>query len=176
MNNGTLPQLLCVFPFQIVFRTLVSQILDRTEPLLSTSLSSEVVTVFQYYSYLTSHGVSDLESYLCQLARQGEAAPELLQEAPAGYPVTGEGALILRARPVGPRGTQDPFLRYHSHIPINKVSFWCLSADLSSPRTRILTDGLSTRQGSWVHYTYSRKIAHSVSLYFLPCLFSYLTI
>uniref|UniRef100_A0A2K5RXW6 Rho family-interacting cell polarization regulator 2 n=3 Tax=Cebus imitator TaxID=2715852 RepID=A0A2K5RXW6_CEBIM len=53
-----------------VFRTLVSQILDRAEPLLSTSLSSEVVTVFQYYSYFTSHGVSDLESYLSQLARQ----------------------------------------------------------------------------------------------------------
>ncbi|XP_011513314.1 rho family-interacting cell polarization regulator 2 isoform X9 [Homo sapiens] len=53
-----------------VFRTLVSQILDRAEPLLSSSLSSEVVTVFQYYSYFTSHGVSDLESYLSQLARQ----------------------------------------------------------------------------------------------------------
>nr|XP_027803907.1 rho family-interacting cell polarization regulator 2 isoform X4 [Marmota flaviventris] len=53
-----------------VFRTLVSQILDRTEPLLSASLSSEVVTVFQYCSYFTSHGVSDLESHLCQLARQ----------------------------------------------------------------------------------------------------------
>uniref|UniRef100_F7HUF3 Rho family-interacting cell polarization regulator 2 n=1 Tax=Callithrix jacchus TaxID=9483 RepID=F7HUF3_CALJA len=53
-----------------VFRTLVSQILDRAEPLLSTSLSLEVVTVFQYHSYFTSHGVSDLESYLSQLARQ----------------------------------------------------------------------------------------------------------
>ncbi|XP_012890701.1 PREDICTED: protein FAM65B isoform X1 [Dipodomys ordii] len=53
-----------------VFRTLVSQILDRAEPLLSSSLSSEVVTVFQYYSYFTSHGVNDLESYLSQLARQ----------------------------------------------------------------------------------------------------------
>ncbi|XP_011818195.1 PREDICTED: protein FAM65B isoform X3 [Colobus angolensis palliatus] len=53
-----------------VFQTLVSQILDRAEPLLSSSLSSEVVTVFQYYSYFTSHGVSDLESYLSQLARQ----------------------------------------------------------------------------------------------------------
>ncbi|KAG8520368.1 Rho family-interacting cell polarization regulator 2 [Galemys pyrenaicus] len=53
-----------------VFRTLVSQILDRVEPLLSSSLSSEVITVFQYYSYFTSHGVSDLESYLNQLAKQ----------------------------------------------------------------------------------------------------------
>uniref|UniRef100_A0A5F9CEX9 Rho family-interacting cell polarization regulator 2 n=1 Tax=Oryctolagus cuniculus TaxID=9986 RepID=A0A5F9CEX9_RABIT len=53
-----------------VFRTLVSQILDRAEPLLATSLSSEVVTVFQFYSYFSSHGVSDLESHLSQLARQ----------------------------------------------------------------------------------------------------------
>ncbi|GAB1298013.1 Rho family-interacting cell polarization regulator 2 [Apodemus speciosus] len=53
-----------------VFRTLVSQILDRAEPLTSSSLSSEVITVFQYYSFLTSHGVSDLETYLGQLARQ----------------------------------------------------------------------------------------------------------
>ncbi|XP_005403411.1 PREDICTED: protein FAM65B isoform X6 [Chinchilla lanigera] len=53
-----------------VFQTLVSQILDRAEPLLSSNLSSEIVTVFQYHSYFTSHGVSDLESYLSQLARQ----------------------------------------------------------------------------------------------------------
>uniref|UniRef100_A0A8C6R3V8 Rho family-interacting cell polarization regulator 2 n=1 Tax=Nannospalax galili TaxID=1026970 RepID=A0A8C6R3V8_NANGA len=53
-----------------VFRTLVSQILDRAEPLLSSGLSSEVITVFQYYSFFTSHGVSDLETYLSQLARQ----------------------------------------------------------------------------------------------------------
>ncbi|XP_051050477.1 rho family-interacting cell polarization regulator 2 isoform X2 [Phodopus roborovskii] len=53
-----------------VFRTLVSQILDRSEPLLPSSLSSEVITVFQYYSFFTSHGVSDLETYLSQLARQ----------------------------------------------------------------------------------------------------------
>ncbi|XP_033617781.1 rho family-interacting cell polarization regulator 2 isoform X4 [Fukomys damarensis] len=53
-----------------VFQTLVSQILDRAEPLPSSNLSSEVVTVFQYHSYFTSHGVSDLESYLSQLARQ----------------------------------------------------------------------------------------------------------
>ncbi|XP_054421015.1 rho family-interacting cell polarization regulator 2 [Pteronotus mesoamericanus] len=53
-----------------VFRTLVSQILDRAEPLLPSSLSSEVITVFQYHSYFTSHGVSDLQSYLHQLAQQ----------------------------------------------------------------------------------------------------------
>uniref|UniRef100_G3SWQ4 Rho family-interacting cell polarization regulator 2 n=1 Tax=Loxodonta africana TaxID=9785 RepID=G3SWQ4_LOXAF len=53
-----------------VFQTLVSQILDRAEPLHSSSLSLEVVTVFQYHSYFASHGVSDLESYLIQLAKQ----------------------------------------------------------------------------------------------------------
>lgn len=58
-----------------MFRTLVSQILDRPEPLLPSSLSSEVVTVFQYHSYFTSHGVSDLQGYLHQLAEQGGRAP-----------------------------------------------------------------------------------------------------
>ncbi|XP_064453148.1 rho family-interacting cell polarization regulator 2 isoform X1 [Mirounga angustirostris] len=53
-----------------VFRTLVSQILDRAEPLLPSSLPLEVITVFQYYSYFTSHGVSDLESHVNQLAKQ----------------------------------------------------------------------------------------------------------
>ncbi|XP_045717615.1 rho family-interacting cell polarization regulator 2 isoform X3 [Phyllostomus hastatus] len=53
-----------------VFRTLVSQILDRAEPLPPSSLPSEVVTVFQYHSYFASHGVSDLPGYLHQLAQQ----------------------------------------------------------------------------------------------------------
>ncbi|KAM9233393.1 rho family-interacting cell polarization regulator 2 isoform 2-T2 [Dugong dugon] len=53
-----------------VFQTLVSQILDQAEPLHSSSLSLEVITVFQYYSYFASHGASDLESYLIQLAKQ----------------------------------------------------------------------------------------------------------
>ncbi|XP_053771546.1 rho family-interacting cell polarization regulator 2 isoform X2 [Desmodus rotundus] len=53
-----------------VFRTLVSQILDRAEPLPPSSLSWEVITVFQYHSYFSSRGVSDLPSYLHQLAQQ----------------------------------------------------------------------------------------------------------
>ncbi|XP_076999905.1 rho family-interacting cell polarization regulator 2 isoform X1 [Tamandua tetradactyla] len=53
-----------------VFCTLVSQILDQVEPLLPSSLPSEVITVFQYHGYFASHGVSDLESYLGQLAKQ----------------------------------------------------------------------------------------------------------
>lgn len=57
-----------------MFRTLVSQILDRAEPLPPCSLASEVVTVFQFHSYFASHGVSDLPSYLHQLAQQGGRA------------------------------------------------------------------------------------------------------
>ncbi|XP_066208748.1 rho family-interacting cell polarization regulator 2 isoform X2 [Saccopteryx leptura] len=53
-----------------VFRTLVSQILDRAEPLLPSGLCSEVITVFQFHSYFASRGVSDLETYLTQLAKQ----------------------------------------------------------------------------------------------------------
>ncbi|XP_051826555.1 rho family-interacting cell polarization regulator 2 isoform X1 [Antechinus flavipes] len=55
---------------ETAFRTLVSRILDRAEPLLSSSLSAEVITVFQYYYYFASNGVSDLEGYLIQLAKQ----------------------------------------------------------------------------------------------------------
>lgn len=55
-----------------VFGNLISHILDRAEPLLSSSLSLEVITVFQYYSYLANKNVSDLANYLLQLAREGK--------------------------------------------------------------------------------------------------------
>ncbi|KAF3815378.1 hypothetical protein GH733_016760 [Mirounga leonina] len=64
-----------------VFRTLVSQILDRAEPLLPSSLPLEVITVFQYYSYFTSHGVSDLESHVNQLAKQALRVSGKLQSS-----------------------------------------------------------------------------------------------
>lgn len=54
-----------------VFRILVSQILDRTEPVLYSSMSSETITVFQYYNYFASHSVNDLGNYLLQLAKEG---------------------------------------------------------------------------------------------------------
>lgn len=54
-----------------VFRILVSQILDRTEPVLYSTMSSEIITVFQYYNYFASHSVNDLGSYLLQLAKEG---------------------------------------------------------------------------------------------------------
>ncbi|XP_051466064.1 rho family-interacting cell polarization regulator 2 isoform X2 [Apus apus] len=55
---------------ETVFRILVSQILDRTEPVLYSSMSSEIITVFQYYNYFASHSVNDLGSYLLQLAKE----------------------------------------------------------------------------------------------------------
>ncbi|XP_044539448.1 rho family-interacting cell polarization regulator 2 [Gracilinanus agilis] len=55
---------------ETAFRTLVCRILDRAEPLLSSSLSSEIITVFQYYHYFALNGVSDLEGYLIHLAKQ----------------------------------------------------------------------------------------------------------
>ncbi|XP_074061754.1 rho family-interacting cell polarization regulator 2 isoform X1 [Macrotis lagotis] len=62
---------------ETAFRMLVSQILDRAEPQFSSSLSSEVMTVFQYYHYFASNGVSDLEGYLIQLAKQASMVQTL---------------------------------------------------------------------------------------------------
>ncbi|XP_034618337.1 rho family-interacting cell polarization regulator 2 isoform X2 [Trachemys scripta elegans] len=62
---------------ETVFRILLSQILDRTEPVLSSSLSSEILTVFQYYNYFASNGVSDLGSYLLQLAKEASVVQKL---------------------------------------------------------------------------------------------------
>uniref|UniRef100_A0A452RAB7 Rho family-interacting cell polarization regulator 2 n=1 Tax=Ursus americanus TaxID=9643 RepID=A0A452RAB7_URSAM len=75
-----------------VFRTLVSQILDRAEPLLPSSLPLEVITVFQYYGYFTGHGVSDLESYVNQLAQQGgtRSLSHCVDLAPSSLPAQQE--------------------------------------------------------------------------------------
>ncbi|XP_067393673.1 rho family-interacting cell polarization regulator 2 isoform X2 [Emydura macquarii macquarii] len=62
---------------ETVFRTLVCQILDRTEPVLSSSLSSEILTVFQYYNYFASNSVCDLGSYLLQLAKEASMVQKL---------------------------------------------------------------------------------------------------
>ncbi|XP_029446644.1 rho family-interacting cell polarization regulator 2 isoform X2 [Rhinatrema bivittatum] len=55
---------------ETAFRTLVTQILDQTEPALSSSLASEVITVFQYYNFFTSQNISDLRNYLVRLAKE----------------------------------------------------------------------------------------------------------
>ncbi|XP_062343402.1 rho family-interacting cell polarization regulator 2 isoform X2 [Cinclus cinclus] len=68
---------------ETVFRILVSQILDRTEPVLYSSMSSETITVFQYYNYFASHSVSDLGSYLLQLAKEASVV-QVLQSVKDG--------------------------------------------------------------------------------------------
>ncbi|XP_053322684.1 rho family-interacting cell polarization regulator 2 isoform X2 [Spea bombifrons] len=55
---------------ETVFRMLVAQILDKGEHALSTNLSLEVITVFQYHDFFTSHNITDLKSYLIQLAKE----------------------------------------------------------------------------------------------------------
>ncbi|XP_039911838.1 rho family-interacting cell polarization regulator 2 isoform X3 [Hirundo rustica] len=68
---------------ETVFRILVSQILDRTEPVLYSSMSSETITVFQYYNYFASHSVNDLGSYLLQLAKEASVV-QVLQSVKDG--------------------------------------------------------------------------------------------
>ncbi|KAM4027658.1 rho family-interacting cell polarization regulator 2 isoform 3-T3 [Anomaloglossus baeobatrachus] len=61
-----------------VYRMLVSHILDKTENMLSSNLSAETITVFQYYDFFSSHNITDLRSYLTHLAK--EASSETLLE------------------------------------------------------------------------------------------------
>ncbi|XP_041904631.1 rho family-interacting cell polarization regulator 2 isoform X3 [Corvus kubaryi] len=68
---------------ETVFRILVSQILDRTEPVLYSSMASETITVFQYYNYFASHSVNDLGSYLLQLAKEASVV-QVLQSVKDG--------------------------------------------------------------------------------------------
>uniref|UniRef100_A0A8C3PX74 Rho family-interacting cell polarization regulator 2 n=1 Tax=Chrysolophus pictus TaxID=9089 RepID=A0A8C3PX74_CHRPC len=68
---------------ETVFRILVSQILDRTEPVLYSTMSSEIITVFQYYNYFASHSVNDLGSYLLQLAKEASVI-QMLQSVKDG--------------------------------------------------------------------------------------------
>ncbi|KAJ7338587.1 hypothetical protein JRQ81_012489 [Phrynocephalus forsythii] len=60
----------CAGLSETVFKSLVSHIVDRTEPVLSSSPSLEVITVFQYYNYFASKNVNDLTNYLLQFARE----------------------------------------------------------------------------------------------------------
>ncbi|XP_078543654.1 rho family-interacting cell polarization regulator 2 isoform X1 [Lissotriton helveticus] len=55
---------------ETAFRTLLISVLDRLELPLFSSLTSEIVTVFQYHSYFASHNVSDLHAHLIQLAKE----------------------------------------------------------------------------------------------------------
>ncbi|KAG9484783.1 hypothetical protein GDO78_008086, partial [Eleutherodactylus coqui] len=67
-----------------VYRTLVAHILDKTENLLSSNLSAETITVFQYYDFFTSHNITDLKSYLAHLAKEASAEPVLQTSVSSG--------------------------------------------------------------------------------------------
>ncbi|XP_040288815.1 rho family-interacting cell polarization regulator 2 isoform X2 [Bufo bufo] len=58
-----------------VYRTLVTHILDKTEDMLSSNLSAETITVFQYYDFFSSHNITDLKSYLMHLVKEASAEP-----------------------------------------------------------------------------------------------------
>ncbi|XP_073534963.1 rho family-interacting cell polarization regulator 2 isoform X2 [Phyllobates terribilis] len=60
-----------------VYRTLVAHILDKTENMLSSNLSSETITVFQYYDFFSSLNITDLKSYLTHLAKEASSEPLL---------------------------------------------------------------------------------------------------
>ncbi|XP_072008524.1 rho family-interacting cell polarization regulator 2 isoform X2 [Engystomops pustulosus] len=58
-----------------VYRTLVAHILDKTENMLSSNVSAETITVFQYYDFFSCNNITDLKSYLMHLTK--EASGEL---------------------------------------------------------------------------------------------------
>ncbi|CAH2284512.1 FAM65B isoform X1 [Pelobates cultripes] len=82
---------------ETVFRMLIAQILDRGEHMLSTSLTMEIITVFQYYNFFTSHNISDLKSYLIQLSK--EASALILSISWEGLDGKGENTGFLMAPP-----------------------------------------------------------------------------
>jgi hypothetical protein len=53
----------------------VSEMVDRSE-LASpppSALSQDVLTVFQFHSYVSEHSVGDMKEHLLQVAREGKA-------------------------------------------------------------------------------------------------------
>ncbi|XP_075682669.1 rho family-interacting cell polarization regulator 2 isoform X2 [Rhinoderma darwinii] len=62
---------------ETVYRTLVAHILDKTENTLSSNLSAETITVFQYYDFFSGHNITDLKSYLMYLAKEASSEPVL---------------------------------------------------------------------------------------------------
>lgn len=55
----------------------VGEMVDRSDLMMShdppaSSLSQDVLTVFQFHSYILQHEVQDMETHLLHLAREGE--------------------------------------------------------------------------------------------------------
>ena len=49
----------------------VGEMVDRSD-LVAAALSQDVLTVFQFHSYILQHEVQDMETHLLHLAREGE--------------------------------------------------------------------------------------------------------
>lgn len=58
------------FPCSEVIGVVVGEMVDRSD-LVPAALSQDVLTVFQFYSYILQHEVQDMETHLLYLAREG---------------------------------------------------------------------------------------------------------
>ncbi|KAL0962015.1 hypothetical protein UPYG_G00334660 [Umbra pygmaea] len=60
-------------------RLVVSEMVDRSEPAspATSALSQDVVTVFQFHSYVSTHSVENMEEHLMQVAREAAFAEVL---------------------------------------------------------------------------------------------------
>lgn len=59
------------FLFSPVIGFVVGEMVDRSD-LVPAALSQDVLTVFQFHSYILLHEVQDMETHLLHLAREGE--------------------------------------------------------------------------------------------------------
>lgn len=55
----------------LVFMHLVERILEKKLPRRCGSAAKEILTVFQFWSYLEAEGVSELETHITELADEG---------------------------------------------------------------------------------------------------------
>lgn len=56
----------------LVFLRLVERILERRLPKRGGGAAREMMTLFQFWSYLEAEGVSELDTHITELAEEGE--------------------------------------------------------------------------------------------------------
>ncbi len=64
----------------------VGEMVDRSD-LAAAVLSQDVLTVFQFHSYILEHEVQDMETHLLHLAREGELVHRHIALRSGGVPV-----------------------------------------------------------------------------------------
>lgn len=69
-----------------VIGVVVGEMVDRSD-LVPAALSQDVLTVFQFYGYISQHEVRDMETHLQHLAREG-----MSRKNP---PARGKGLLLV---------------------------------------------------------------------------------